>query len=107
MKTSSLDMLSSRRENYLIIDRILRVLTQVPMYSGLPSSLYRVFLFLKFVKFILFIYYYNYYYYFFNEINNTISIQVCVCVCVCVCGRGGGGNRSKSPSGLNRIKAVS
>lgn len=64
MKTISLDMLSldmfltGKRENYVIIDRILRVLHHVRMYTGLPNSLYRVFFF------------------FFNEINNTISIQI-------------------------------
>ena len=48
MKTISLDMLlTGRRENYLIIDMILRVLHHVRMYTGLPNSLYRVFFKIK------------------------------------------------------------
>ena len=61
MKTTSLDMLlSGKRENCLITDRIIRVLHYVRVHAGLASSLHRVFLFI----------------YFFYEINNTIYIQI-------------------------------
>ena len=64
MKTTSLDMSrSGKRENYLITDRILRVLHYVRMYTGLPTAVVpstEVF----------------FYYYFFYEIYNTISIQI-------------------------------
>ena len=68
MKTFSLGMLlSGRRENYLIIERILRVYI---MYAYTPGCL------VPFTEF-----YYCYYYFmlslfFFYEINNTISIQI-------------------------------